>query len=74
MGDLLARQPPLHKWERANHVTFNANNKCLCFLLSILTENENFKVVDIEFDPKTFNAVLLGDMCPRGVLAVPHSD
>ena len=50
--DLRSRQSELHRWGRANRVTFDAGKECFCILSTTDAEGDNFKVLGVEFDAK----------------------
>ena len=52
LSELRTRQLELHRWGKANRVTFDAGKECFCVLSTSDGEGDNFKVLGIEFDPK----------------------
>ena len=52
LSELRTRQFELHRWGKANRVTFDAGKECFCVLSTTDGEGDNFKVLGIEFDPK----------------------
>ena len=52
LADTRSRQVELHRWGRANRITFDASKECFCVLSTTEAEGDNFKVLGLIFDAK----------------------